>query len=124
MAEQPHFQGEPPKVRDDTAESSRTGELAINTDIVITGLVGAKELNGQVGTIKNYDPSTGRYGVVTSSNSEKGFNIKRANLISLADHAEQQDTEYNNRRTAAMAVRYSGAVHGRVRQYPLILWLG
>jgi len=103
MAEQPHFQGEPPKVRDDTAESSRTGELAINTDIVITGLVGAKELNGQVGTIKNYDPSTGRYGVVTSSNSEKGFNIKRANLISLADHAEQQDTEYNNRRTAAMA---------------------
>ena len=102
MAEQ--LRGGPP-VPDHTLGSAKTAELEIGTGVVITGLASAKELNGQVGEIVSYDASTTHYSVITGSNSEKGFNIKRANLICCSEQLEEQDIEYNHRRNAAMLVR-------------------
>ena len=78
-------QGRGPAVPDHTTGSAKTVELKVGTGVVITGLASAKELNGN------------------GSDREKGFHIKRANLICCSDQLEEQDIEYNNRRKAAMS---------------------
>ena len=104
MAEQ--LLGGPP-VPDHTLVSTKTAVITgvVSTGVVITGLASAKELNGQVGEIVSNDASTKDHGVITGSNSEKGFNIKQANLICCSEQLEEQDIEYNHRRNAAMLVR-------------------
>ena len=59
-------------------EAAALGELAKDTPVNIVGLLHAVNLNGKEAIIHSYNPTTERYGVVTSSDSETGYNVRRA----------------------------------------------
>ena len=81
------------------------GELATDTPVNIVGLLHAVNLNGKEAIIHSYNPTTERYGVVTSSDSETGYNVRRANLVDseyAAERAGRAAAAERERAAAAM----------------------
>jgi len=76
----PHGMGAPGGFSGMSQPAKRYDAIPIDTVVSLKGLVNASHLNGDRGTIRQYNPSTGRY-VVELEDSEETLSVKPSNIL-------------------------------------------